>query len=184
MDRAAARCYSAPYHERTFRHHIARNAKGRAGHRAPARTHLRPRPLRAECLPAARACRSSARSVVHGADRHTDGRLGAPVAGLHRRYPRLDARAVDGRAAVSQPRRRAHAARSRPCGCQGKGPSPGHSGRRRGLLQPCRLQGRAEGADDHARPGRLQPPPGRRTRRWRLRWRLRCHSPGLEAKAR
>ena len=44
-----------------------------------------------------------------------------------------------------------------------------HAGRRRALLQPRRLQGGAEGTGDHARPGRLQPPPGGRTGRGRVR---------------
>ena len=50
------------------------------------RAHLRARPLRAERLPAARACRSPARPVVHGPDRHAAGRLGAAIADLHRRH--------------------------------------------------------------------------------------------------
>src|SRR3974377_491297 len=42
----------------------------------------------------------------------------------------------------------------------------GHRLRRRDLLQPRRLQGRAEGAGGHAGTGRLQSPAGRRACAW------------------
>src|SRR6478735_3130485 len=124
----------SPHHERSLRYNIARNGEGRPGHRASSRAYLRARPIRAERLSLARACRSSARSVFHGADRHAAGRLGAAIADLHRRYAGPDARAVDGRTTIPQPRRRTHAARSVAARCDGEGTSPRDFGWRRSLL--------------------------------------------------
>ena len=87
MDRASARCYPAR-HERPLSHNIGRDRQRRAGDRTPARAHLRARPLRAERLPASRACRSPARSVVHRPDRHAAGRLGAAIADSASAIPR------------------------------------------------------------------------------------------------
>src|SRR6266478_410917 len=86
MDSAFGRCYPATIHERPLSHDIARDPQRCAGDRAPARAHVRARPLRAERLSASRACGSPARPVVYGADRHAAGGLGAPVADSYWRY--------------------------------------------------------------------------------------------------
>src|ERR1700710_2557584 len=70
MDRAPVRCYPASRYERSVSHHIGGNRQRRAGDRTAACADVRARPFRAERLSPARACRSSARSVVHGKDRH------------------------------------------------------------------------------------------------------------------
>ena len=56
--------------------------------RAPARAHLRSRPLCAHGLPHPRGREPSPRAVVHRAHRHAAGRLGAAVAGPDRRDQR------------------------------------------------------------------------------------------------
>ena len=57
-----------------------------------------------------------------------------------------------------------------------QGASPGAAGRRRGLLQPRRLQAGPEGPRDHAGTGGLQPPAGGGTRRRRVRRRFAAQS--------
>ena len=125
--------------------------------------------------------------VDHLLDLSFTARIGTLLVGsvrqlpvLRRRYQGLAAGTADGRAAVSQPRRRPRAAGSRAEGRQGQRASPRAAGRRRGLLQPRRLQAGSEGTGDHAGTGRLQPPAGGRTRRRRVHRRLRRDPPGLE----
>ncbi len=161
MDRASARCYPAP-HERPLSYNIGRDRQRRAGDRTPARTHVRARPFRAERLPASRACRSSARSVVHRPDRHAAGGLGAPIADSYRRYQGIAAGAADGRAAIS----RAAASAGRYWIVRSRTP------RQKGIAWCCWSATRPITAASASRPipkgrasdagtGRLQPSPGR-----------------------
>ena len=112
LDLGRPRCY-ARRDERSGAHHPARDHGRRAGDRAPARAHVRSRPLRQNRLSSARAGGASARPVVHRAHRHAAGRFGAAVADPHRRDQGAAARPADGRAGVPRAWRRSGADRAR-----------------------------------------------------------------------
>ena len=149
--------------------------------RAPARAHLRPRPLCAHRLSHPRAARPPARSLLHGAHRHAAGRLGAADAGAHRRDAGAAARTAHRRAAVPRPRHRQGADGARAAGREGQGSQAGRAGRRRALLQAGRLQAHPERHGEARRPGRSGADAGRRTGRGRVRGRERRDAAGLDA---